>query len=397
MRAVALSLFLARIGPDALPVAFAASAFTAIGVSFLTKRALRYLPPNYCAAASWLLLAGATVALEYLTGAYHHSLIVIGLLYVLVEVRGSLNTIHVVTLTNDAFANSDSKRPFAIVASGAPVAGIIVGLILGIEASVLNMLAALILIAGIDVVTCIVVLFCGTPSQDEIVNANHTEREEVEEPEEQETKDRNLQNYRFNISALVALKIAVLTLIGFQWEVAVANYYGNDETRLVAYFALFYAISDILIFLLQWIASGKLLDRFGIGVGLKGFPIALVFIGIAAVFSQSIPAMMIVFTIAKGFNVMRRAIHDPSLAVAYSTLDPTIRRETIVIVKGMIKPFAEAASASLLLAVGTLLMESQVTYVWLTLILPWLYFAAQTTRLYKRQSQTGLTDPVSVS
>ncbi|MEM9940204.1 MAG: hypothetical protein AAF939_01365 [Planctomycetota bacterium] len=116
-----------------------------------------------------------------------------------------------------------------------------------------------------------------------------------------------------------------------------------------------------------------------------GFPIAVSLVAVGVFFVDSSLALMLVFTLGKGLNVLRRSIHDPGLTVAYTVIDPRVRRETIVFVKGMVKPFAEAFSAAWLLFVGGILLEDWITGIWFLLTLPWLYFAFKVaTSFYKK-------------
>ena len=374
IRTLGVSLFLARIGPKSLPAAIAVSAIVAIALSLATRAVMRRRSTAGCATVSWLLLAAASSSLAFAIGPFHHSIWALGAFYVLSEVRGCLGTIYVVALSNDALAGSKTKHPFAVVASGAPIAGVLVGLILGFEASVVHAMPILAIAAGLDVVTAALVW----ASRSRLASKGATRPATVyQNPGGRVTAQRVTGTYGLHLAALVALKTIALTMIGFQWKVVVSDHYHADEAGLVAYFALFYAISDVLIVPIQWLVSGKLLDRFGLGLGLLGFPIAIALIGVGALLSPSEIVTLVVFTAGKGLNVLRHSIHDPALTAAYTALDPALRRETIVTVKGVIKPFAEAATALALLFSGTATSSDGVTAVWLTLVGLWFFFAVK--------------------
>jgi len=394
MRTVAASVFLARVGGDGLPLAFVISAAATIVVSLITSKVLQYVDPGKAAAITWLLLAVTTAGMGVTLGALHHSVIVLSLFYVLAEIRGSLSTVYTVTLTNESFADLSSKRPYAIIASGAPVAGIVVGLLLGLEAAIVQAAPLMMAIALVDTMTAYCVGKSSTKQADEPGDSPPLETTTVDPPGRQEPTDNTVKDgrYRLQLSALMALQVVVLTLIAYQWNVVVADYFGVDESRLVAYFAFFYAASDVLIVLAQWLVAGNLLDRFGPGIGLKSFPILIGLAGVAALASSSLAAMMIVFTIAKGLDVIRRSLHDPALASAYSVLNPAIRRNTIVLTKGMIKPFAEAASASLLVLLGAWVTDAELTWIWLGIIPLWLYFAWRATANFRQRGSDKLSE-----
>lgn len=336
------------------------------------------------AVSTWVLLAILTAAFGLLLKPMHHSLVLLSAVYVFAEIRGCLNTVYVVTFSNEHFAGHESKRPYAIVASGAPVAGILLGTFLGFEASVVSLDYAIIAIVVLDLFTAISSWLLPNQShatgEDQLLDST-TQRNApaVSAP------SNPLGKYQFQLAALMSLKIVVLTLIGYQWKVAVGEFFGDNMTLLVSYFAIFYAMSDALIVLLQVLVAGRMIDRWGIGVGLIGFPIAIAVVALAVFFVDSTLALMLAFTFGKGLNVMRRALHDPSLTVAYTVIDPMIRRETIVFVKGMVKPFAEAIAAVMLLIVGGVVLEIWITSAWFLLTIPWLYFACKVVTAYRKR------------
>lgn len=383
MRALAVSLFLARIGPQALPGAIAISAFAAIGASLVTRALMRKRSTARYASVTWLLLAAASGGLAFAIGPHHHSIWVLGGLYVLAEVRSTLGTIYVVSLSSETFAGSGSTHPFAVVSSGAPIAGILVGLLLGFEASIAQAGVILLLVAGLDAVTA-AVAWWGRPRLAS-ARANGDDDSGATGPV---VPRSSFRAYRFDLSGLVALKIVVLTLIAFQWKVAVADHYGTDETALVAYFAFFYALSDIVIVALQWLVSGRLLDRFGVRLALFGLPALAALVGLAVFLAPVGLATFAVLTVANGLNVLRRSIHDPALTAAYTALHPEVRRETIVMVKGVIKPFAEAATGAALVLSGTVLMSRGLTLAWLGVVAVWFAFAVRASRAYRAAART---------
>ncbi len=395
VRALAVSLFIARAGTQNLPIAFAVSAFFVIVVSLLTRWAVGRLKTKLAASTTWLLLSLLTISIGVLLGTLHHSLIALSTIYVFAEIRGCLNTIYVVTFSNDYFADKDTKQPYTTVASGAPIAGILVGAILGYEASVVSLAPAIVVIVALDIAAAISAWLL--PSRNAVRLKRNLDADIESEALKlaKSTDGATIENkrrpnkYQFSLAILVSLKIVVLTLIGYQWKVSVGDYFGSDETRLLAYFAIFYATSDVLIVLLQWLVAGKVIDRMGIGLWLVGFPIAVAVVAVAVFFVDSTFAMLVVFTLGRGLNVVRRALHDPGLTVAYTVIDPKFRRETIVFVKGMVKPFAEAFTAGLLLIVGGLVLEIWITGIWFLLTLPWLYFAFRDAKLYRRRQQSS--------
>jgi hypothetical protein len=372
-RALGVSLLMARVGSEALPLALTASAIAVVAISVLTRSAVWYASHRLCLAVTWLLLGLVSLLLSLKIETMPFSMIVVTTIFVLAEVRGCLNTIYATTMANDFFAKSSSTKPFVVVLAGAPIAGIIAGFCLSYEASIVSATTWLAIIAVLDAMTMMLSFF--------LPRWSRKEEKTLRALKASVKRNRHLYRYGYGLAALVALKVIVLTLLGYQWNV-VANDYLLSEEKMIRYFAAFYAINDGLILLIQIFVSGKLLDRFGIGVPLTLYPACLAVMGVAALASNSLGMLMFVFTLGSGLNVLRRSLHDPGLAAAYSILDPKVRSDTIVLVTGMIKPFAEFVAALGLLLYAESLNASALTWVWVGLLVPWFYFASWVSRKY---------------
>ena len=118
-------------------------------------------------------------------------------------------------------------------------------------------------------------------------------------------------------------------------------------------------------------------------LALFGLPVLAALVGLAVFLSPSGLAMFAVLTLANGLNVLRRSIHDPALTAAYTALHSKVRRETIVLVKGVIKPFAEAATGVALILSGSVLMSRGLTVAWLGAVAIWFAFAVRASRAYR--------------
>lgn len=378
-RTVAIGLFLAREGSEPLPILLGVSAISVIAISALGRRVAVFTSAKRFAIGSCLLLAMISLVLLLLIIPFHHSAIALGALYVLAEIRGSTNTVNMVSLTSETFADSFESRPYAIVASGAPVAGIVVGVIVGIEASALGAISLLVASIITDLASGLVVSMLRLSNQ----------RQQPIPKVQPLLEEKNSLVYRRHLSFLFLLKVIVLTLIGFQWKVAVGDYFGEDEARLVAYFAFFYAATDLLVIIIQWLGFGYLHDRFGMIFSLCSFPALLAVVGTVSLFFDTTLALMVVFTVGKGLTVMRRAIHDPALNAAYTLLRSGVRRDTILSITGILKPMAEALTAGILLSLtGFFDPIYMLSIVWLTLVPMWLYFSIGTARMH--QSMTAM-------
>ncbi|MDA8743283.1 hypothetical protein N9N28_01505 [Rubripirellula amarantea] len=400
--ALGISLFISRVGSYSLPVVLVASALTVILVSFATRWLIARISPRLCVVMSWLIMGASSLLISLSLVKDHHSFFLLASLYVLGEVRGSLNSVYVTTFTNDSFASSSTKRPYVVVAMGGPIAGIVAGSLMSLGSTEIQGTTWIAIVAALDLATLALTRwlprpssFGRTPSSKSLLklaSAKVVVRERMQAVHRRPI-GHAAYRYRYALAALVGVKVAVLALVGYQWKVVAGDYF-VDEQRLLAYFATFYAVSDVLILLLQLSTATKLLDRFGIGLPLHAYPLLLAVLGVTALATGTPAMMIVVFTLGRGLNVLRRSFHDPGLASAYSILDPKIRRETIVVVKGMIKPFAEAVAALGLLFFSSELSASQLTFIWLVMLVPWFWFAHWVAETYDRVGTPRVGVPI---
>ncbi|MCC9657427.1 hypothetical protein [Rhodopirellula halodulae] len=404
-RAVGVSLFIARMGSDALPAALAASAILVIAASGLTHLVNRHVSPRSTLIATWILMAAFTLWLEVMIASDHHSVYLLGMLYVMAEIRGCVNTIYATTMVNNAFADSESKRPFVLIAAGAPIAGILMGLLMSYEASVLPDTAWLKLIIGLDTVTIILMRWIPKVPPAKITSPDTTKPAANKRRKNLLKKglwsmrripaSPAIYRYRYGLVSLIACNVFAVTMVDYQWKVITGNHL-DAEAQLLTYFAGFYAINDILIVLVQFTVATKLLDRYGIGMPLCAYPLMLSVLGLIALINQSPLVLIILFTVGQGMTVLKRSMYDPGLTSAYGVLPPRIRSDTILLIKGVVKPLIEAMVAVGLLLMASRMNSNQITLTWLAALIPWFLLSSWVAHTYDSWTSSS-DDAPSVS
>ncbi|PHQ33051.1 hypothetical protein [Rhodopirellula bahusiensis] len=395
-RALGVSLFIARMGSDALPVALVASAVTVIAVSAITHLVNQHFPARFSVIGSWIGLASITAWLTAMISVEHHSFFLLGALYVLAEVRGCVNTIYATTLANNAFASSTSKRPFVLIAAGAPIAGIVMGTVMGYEASVIEDTTWLKIIIGLDVATIILLSWIPKTSTAKTMSTVES-RSRIKRSKQLVQKGiRSMKRipaspsayrYRYGLVSLIAFNVFAVTMVDYQWKV-IAGDHLIAEDELLTYFAGFYAVNDILIVLVQFTVATKLLDRFGIGMPLCAYPLLLSILGLIALINQSHSVLILLFTLGQGLTVLKRSLYDPGLTSAYAILPQNIRNETILLIKGVVKPLIEAAVAVGLLFLASRMTTNQITSTWLAALIPWFLLSSWVSSTYEKWAPT---------
>ncbi len=379
--AIGMSLYLSRVGAASLPVVLVASAVSVVFVSSLTYALMLRIAPRRCIVVAWWLLAIASATLSWRLQDSDHSAWVLGLIYVLAEIRGCLNTVFLTTLMTDAFRGYQSKRPYTLVAAGAPLAGIVAGILLTWGAGTIGVVRILQITAGLDL--AVVLLSFALPRARAGSSIDKQPADEGAPAALGSTTDV-LPNYRFFLAAVIVLKAVVLTLIGYQWKVATSEYWHENEMSLIVYFAVYYALSDVFILLMQIFVAGRLLDRFGIGAALRGYPLLLALTGIGAMLVGSPLAVLVLFTIARGLDVVRRSLHDPALASAFAVLDHETRHGSIVVIKGIAKPIAEVITSLAILLAASEFSRRGISAMWWLFVIPWFIAAVAVSRTSSR-------------
>lgn len=193
--------------------------------------------------------------------------------------------------------------------------------------------------------------------------------------------------YRYGLVSLIAFNVFAVTMVDYQWKV-IAGDHLLAEAQLLTYFAGFYAINDILIVLVQFTVATKLLDRFGIGMPLCAYPLLLSVLGLIALINQSQAVLILLFTLGQGLTVLKRSLYDPGMTSAYAILPQDIRNETILLIKGVVKPVIEAAVAIGLLFFASRMTSNQITSTWLAALIPWFLLSSWVASTYEKWAPT---------
>lgn len=392
--ALGVSLYLARVGANSLPVVLLASAIAVVLASSVTYSLTLQLSTKRCILAAWFVLAMVSLTIAYKLENAEETLYWLVAIYVLAEIRGCLNTVFLTTVMTDAFGQTRSKRPYALVSAGAPLAGIVTGVILHYEASVVTAVQTLQVIAGLDcavVILLTITHFMSKKNVDEFtptnINAFDKRVPHLVEGTSRITHGirATVERYRFHLGALIIFKTAALTLIGYQWKFSASVYLHEQETSLIAFFAAYYAVTDVLILVTQFFISGRLLDRFGIRLALIGYPCLLIMLGIIAFLIKTPFEWFALLTITRGADVIRRSLHDPALAAAFASIAAKRRRRTIVFINGILKPIAEVLTALALLLYADGIAFQSLTIYWCFTLLLWLSAAWGVCHLRRRR------------
>ena len=404
-RSVADSLFLSRIGPEKLPWMYFVAAIFVGFVAMVYARLSALFPLHQIFRFTLLLLCLSTISLPFFLSVYPHTLLLLGCLYLLTQIRGAIGTIQLTTLMNEVFTKKPPARIVGLVGFGSTLAGMILGGLIGAEADDLGTVNLLYLVAGLDFVGIFLVRNLANvirSSQPEIeFESEDVDDSEIElTPEELQTS--NEPPWKTVLKSPLAICIAVmvctqtvtLTLVEFQWKVSAHNAYQVEgppmmdleheqgENRLTAYFGKYYAVIYGLTGILQLFVTGGYLSRWGLLPALLIFPSALAAANVGILLASPTSALLGATTIAKGCESLRRGLYDAALYLLYWPMDHLKRRRAIAFSVGLAKPGSEAITGLVILQLVHFFPLRSLSYFIIGLLGAWTLLAGIAYRRY---------------
>ena len=170
---------------------------------------------------------------------------------------------------------------------------------------------------------------------------------------------------------------AFLTQMQTRWH-AVEN--------LASFFGLFSGITQVINLLIRAFISSRLLNRFGVGVGLLVLPVAHIMCTIAIAVVATAPTAMfwLVITNQGIYKTLKHPLDNPSFKILYQPLPRRERLAAQIVVEAIVTPIAIAVAAVLMIvlaSVGTT-STSTLTYLMLANFAAWAIVASFVFREY---------------
>ena len=356
MRTVGDSLYLSRVGSDSLAAVFLASGIATAVVSSIWFWLTRRQCLSTSIRSSGLIFAALTFAAWAALPFLGHAWWLLAAIYMLTEIKGCVNAINVVTAMNEILGKHSSRRSWARIGLGTPLAGIIVGALMGVEATFIDLRYWLLFSALLDLLS--VVPLANTPK---LVVPKSAAKLEVEDSYKSMISNASKmlevyvcpRKFRFWIGILIAAKVVVLTLVTFYWKISVNDFFSGNEQLLTRYFAVFYACIGLMTLLVQSVLTGRLISHGrNLQIPILVMPVTLTILGVVVVFGAGTLFLLVVLTLAKSLEIWRRSVHDTTLNLLYTNIERENRRGAIAVNSAVVKPLAEVG-ASMCLLLGT--------------------------------------------
>jgi AAA family ATP:ADP antiporter len=232
-------------------------------------------------------------------------------IYIWVGMFGVVAPAQVWTLANYVLTTREAKRLFGFVGSGATAGWIVGGFItrltatrFGAESTLIGMAVALLLAA---------VLVDRLWMRRPVVDGGAAESDDSDTSLVNSLRLIAGSKYLLAIAAVILLSSYATAVIGWQFKAVVAeSKAGRNE--LAAFFGSFNFYAGLLSFALQWILTGRLLRRVGLGVALFVVPVAL---SLGTMGLLALGTLMAAVALRGTDQVLRYAIDKPTVELLY--------------------------------------------------------------------------------
>jgi AAA family ATP:ADP antiporter len=232
-------------------------------------------------------------------------------IYIWVGMFGVVAPAQVWTLANYVLTTREAKRLFGFVGSGATAGWIVGGFItrytatrFGAESTLIGMALSLLLAAVL-----VDRLWMRRPLADD-------------GPADSDDHDTSIRaslrliagsKYLLAIAAVILLSSYATAIIGWQFKAVVAASKGGKD-ELAAFFGSFNFFAGLLSFALQWVLTGRLLRKVGLGFALFVVPVAL---SVGTVGLLLVGTLAAVIALRGTDQVLRYAIDKPTVELLY--------------------------------------------------------------------------------
>jgi AAA family ATP:ADP antiporter len=309
-KAVRDALFIDEFGALLLPYAdIAVALLVGVWIS-IYLRLSRRIPLRGLLMGSLIFFAANSLVFWYLTVAAPAAWLT-PVLYVWVGMFGVIAPAQVWTLANYVVTTREARRLFGFVGSGATAGWIVGGYLTRLAATRFGAEAALL---GMAVALVAAALLVREAWARRPVSGDSEPREE--------TGSNGVRHsigliagspYLLAIAAVILLSSAATAVAGWQFKaISGAEIGGRDE--LAAFFGTFNFYAGMLSFGLQWVLTGRLLRRAGLGFTLFVVPTALALGTIGLLVFRSLAAAI---ALRGTDQVLRYAIDKPTVELLY--------------------------------------------------------------------------------
>jgi hypothetical protein len=334
------ALYLAHLDVTTLPAMIAATSAFSILIVIASSKTLRRLTPGTFVPLAFAA-SGVLLLLEWALATAAPTLAA-PIIYLQISGVGPMLGSGFWLITSERFDPRSAKRRFGQIGGAGTLGGLAGGLLSERVAAALDVAAMLPILAALNLVCAWLVLrLAASPT---------TEPHEVDiapelasEPPRSGLRVLAEARYLRNLAALVLLGTAAAALVDYAFKAQAVASFGRGEA-LLRFFALYYAATSLITFLVQASASRSVLEKLGIAVSAGTPSVALLLGGAGALAVPGLGAA----TFARGIeSVLRGSLFRSGYEVFYTPIPPVEKRAAKSLIDVGFDRMGDAAGAGL--------------------------------------------------
>ncbi len=332
------TLFLTSLDVTSLPAMLVATSLVSIALVALNGRLATRIPPSVLVPTSFLI-SGALFLLEWMLrpAAPTTSAVV---LYLHISSAGPLLASGFWLVSSERFDPHTAKRRFGQMAGAGTVGGLIAALLAERAALWFGAPAMLLVLAGLQFVSAGLVRHLAWGSSATLL------------PEPIRTDGGQARSglrviaeapYLRHLAALVLLGTTGAALVDYLFKSHAVDAFGRGD-HLLRFFALYYAATSVITFILQTSTSRAVLDRFGLGATASTPSVALLLGSIGGLFAPGFGSLLVA---RGGESVLRSSLFRAGYELFYTPIAPDEKRAAKSLIDVVFDRLGDAAGGLL--------------------------------------------------
>ena len=367
--------FLSRFDKSILPLMFLAVAIAIAPIlSGYTKLAKKLIPKVMFVLTTTIFCASFIISQPFIEGW------VIPLIYIWVEIVVAIALIQFWGFAAESFQPQQAKRLFGIIAGGGSFAVMLIGMNLTPFVNAFGTNELLYLATG----------FMGISFLFGLLSMSYMRQDPPQKSAVKSTTNKSKKSrdpFLLGIMGIVALSGIVTVLVDFQFKMIASDTF-PDDSKLVAFFGLFYAISGAASIIMQFFVTGPVLSRFGILVGLMALPFFLILGSISFI----VVPVLITATIGKfSDQTFKFTIFSSSMELLWLPVPADTRRTLKPQVSGTIKSIAEGVGGVTTFLLAKFVALQTLSFVSIGAIFLWILTSLRVRTGYIKQLENAIS------
>lgn len=292
------------------------------------------------------------------------------LLYIFIEIAGSLIIVPFWTFANEIFTSREAKRLFGLIGAGGVFANVAAG---GFTRLIVNYIGTenLLLICSAIIFLSSGIIFKLSKGEDIVNIIPIKDRERQSQNILRDIGNIFSDSYTRKIALIVVVMSIVITSVDYQFKILAKTNF-TKENDLTQFLAMFVFSTGIIACIIQFVITGRFVNRYGIFSALITLPI---FIG-AGIFAFIFYATLAAISISQASNYMfRYTIWDSTFQMLYIPIPQRRRNSSKAIIDGVFKQLSNGLGGLLLLffVKGSrpliILLMALMTLIWIFLLI----------------------------